>query len=216
MELKNKNIVAIIAHPDDETLGCGGLLSKASRLGAVCKVILPLKRSNERLPDNWNIEIEQFKEACNQLGAIPVILDELVRDDTSTNNIQKISKLINDHIDWADIILCHWKGDVHYAHRAIADAVELATRPFRNAKTVLCFEVSTATDQGFENTFHPNCFVKLDETDVQNKKTAMAQYNSEIFTGRTPVDLECQMLYRGSQSGFKYAEAYTIVRFFIK
>ncbi len=80
----------------------------------------------------------------------------------------------------------------------------------------MCFEVATSTDQGFENSFSPNCFVYLEESDMQNKKLAMEFYNSEIFPGRTPDDLENQMQYRGSQSGSKYAEAYIIARYFIK
>lgn len=216
MEFKNKKIIALIAHPDDETLGCGGLLSKAARLGAECKVILPLKRSNERKVNSWQEEMNQFQHACKQLGVTPIVLNELIQDNLSAINIQKIADAIAEHIDWADIILCHWKNDAHHAHRAIANAVELATRPFRNAKTVLCFEIATSTDQGFENSFSPNCYVFLDELDMSNKKLAMGCYHSEIFPGRTPDDLENQMRYRGSQSGTKYAEAYIIARYFIK
>jgi LmbE family N-acetylglucosaminyl deacetylase len=215
MELKNKNIVAIIAHPDDETIGCGGFLSKASTLGAKCKVVLPLKRGNQRGINSWDDQLEHFKTACSHLGAIPIVTEKLVTDESAALSIQEISSSIMEYINWADIVLCHWKGDIHHAHQAVSRAVELATRPFRNPKTVLCFEIATSTDQGFENTFSPNCFVALDESDMLKKKLAMEQYDLEICPGRTPEDLEFQMRMRGSQSGNMYAEAFTIVRHFI-
>ena len=215
MDLKNKNIAAIIAHPDDETIGCGGLLSKASKLGAICKVVLPLRRADPRGVEHWQSLTKQFKLACKQLGAEPMITEDSVEDLTADMQTQQIYKLISDSIAWADIVLCHWRGDAHQAHHAISRAVELATRPFRNHKTVLCFEIPSSTDQAFTNTFSPNCFVHLDEFDMQRKKSAMKEYTTEIVAGRTPENLEYLMRVRGAQIGVDYAEAYYIARHFI-
>ena len=160
--------------------------------------------------------MKHFESACKQLGVTPVVLDDLTTDNLASANISKIANAIEPYVKWADLVLTHWKGDTHHAHHAIVDAVELATRPFRNAKSVFCFEIATSTDQGFENNFDPNCYVYLDETDMRNKCLAMEHYVSEIFPGRTPADLECQMRYRGSQCGSELAEAYVVARFFIK
>ena len=37
--MKNNNILVVVAHPDDETLGCGASLYKAIKSGANVKVV---------------------------------------------------------------------------------------------------------------------------------------------------------------------------------
>jgi LmbE family N-acetylglucosaminyl deacetylase len=215
MELRNKNIVAIIAHPDDETIGCGGLLRKAADQNATCRVVLPIRRGDPRGIANWNCLMQQFNATCDLLGASAIITNETVEDLVAEINIHKIFSLIQGHIEWADIVLTHWHGDSHQAHRAVSRATEIATRPFRTQKTVLCFEIPTSTDQAFINTFSPNCFVTLSEHEMTKKKIAMGLYESEIVGGRTPFNLENQMRLRGSQAGTEFAEAYVIARHFI-
>lgn len=215
MDLKGKKILVVVAHPDDETIGCGGFLAKAVRAGAICSVVLPLQRSNQRTPDAWDVALLHFRRACEILGAKPIVLDDLLLDNTQALNVQVLAQSIDPYIASADLILTHWKGDLHHAHVAISKAVELCTRPFRNRKAVWCFEILTSTDQGFENTFSPNCFVSLSSDDVNQKMAAMSEYISEIFPGRTPEDLELHMRFRGRQAGTDWAESFYIARSFV-
>lgn len=216
MDLRNKSIVAVVAHPDDETIGCGGFLSKAVSQQANVKVVLPLKRADQRGITHWQSLLQQFSNACHRLGATPIVTPDPADDLVADLNIQKICNAIHPFIEEADIVLTHWHGDTHQAHRALARAVELSTRPFRNPKTVLCFEVATSTDQGFVNSFSPNFYVSLSEKDMTNKKLAMAEYKTEIIAGRTPENLEIQMRLRGSQMNSAYAEAFVIARYFLQ
>ena len=75
MDFKNRNILVVVAHPDDELLGLGATIHKLIKEHN-CKVTAVIlgegitSRSNERDPEKWSEELKthrlNIEEARNE------------------------------------------------------------------------------------------------------------------------------------------------------
>lgn len=215
MDLAGRKLLVVIAHPDDETIGCGGTISRAVREGSTCRVVLPVRRGDPRGLQHWESILGHFRSACRELGAQAVVTEESVVDLWADTQVEQLRAGIEPHVEWADLVLTHAAGDVHQAHRAVSRAVEIATRPFRRRRSVAFFEVASSTDQAYVDTFRPDLFVVLEEEDVACKGRAMGMYPTEAALGRTPSDLRLRTMHRGLQIGVTHAEAFMVGRLFV-
>jgi LmbE family N-acetylglucosaminyl deacetylase len=207
-------VLAVVAHPDDETLGCGGWLARLADEGHRVRVFLPLRRSDPRGVAHWDELAESFLKACAVLDVDPVVGDPGMAEADADTDVRRLHSLVEPHVEEADMVLTHWYGDVHQVHRNVSRAVEIATRPFRRRRDVFLFEVPTSTDQSFEPAFRPQLHVVLEEEHVQRKVAAMACYRTEGAPGREPRDLERRAELRGAEIWVRYAEVFAVAREF--
>ncbi len=215
MALLADRLLCVIAHPDDETLGCGGTLARAADSGSEVRVLLPVRRTDLRGIAVWDELIEQFAAATKIVGAEAVIPVGQMTEEAAEADVKALHELVVPHVEWCETVITHWPHDVHQVHRQVARAVEIATRPFRRQRAVAFMEVATSTDQTWGQAFAPNLFVHLDEAHVQRKLDAMACYTSEGAPGRDSADLELQMRMRGRQIGAPAAEAFILARSYV-
>jgi LmbE family N-acetylglucosaminyl deacetylase len=211
-------VLVVVAHPDDEVLGCGGTIAKLADTGHDVRVLLTTRRCDPRGRRSWTHAVDAFERACLRLGATPALTEPLIDEVCAEPNVHHLHDAVVEHVEAADVIFTHWPGDVNQAHRGVARAVEIATRPFRRRRNVYLFEVPTSTDQAFARTFAPNAHVLLETGHCERKLEALEFYDFDGFSrdyGRRPEDVRRQAEARGAEAGTVYAEAFVVARQFL-
>jgi len=226
-----KKVLVIAAHPDDDILGCGGLISKYQSSGVVFKIVFIGEGSTCRFEDpacdEAQIDIEQRNLSASK--ALKFLKVENIEfnnlpcgrlDQTPIIVINKIiEKAIKDFIP--DTLLTHSPYDANNDHKIVFNAAIMATRPGakNHVKTLMSFEVLSSSEWTFIDTFKPNYFEELDENHIESKWQALSIYESEIKSypfPRSKEGVKALAMLRGMQSGFKFAEAFHLIRMFQK
>ena len=231
MDFKNKRILVVAAHPDDELLGCGGGLYKlVNDYKCQIKVIILgegiTARDNARDVDGRKDELSEHR-ACIEAAQKSIGYQELGIYQFPDNRFDSVDlldliKVIENEKrtfspDW---IFTHHGGDLNIDHRKTFEAVLTATRPLPGEKVVgvLSFETFSATEWSFgldTQGFRPNFFIHFDEKAMKAKQAAMAAYKFEIRDYPHPRSLKSLEYFaraNGSKVGHEFAEGYVLVR----
>jgi LmbE family N-acetylglucosaminyl deacetylase len=220
--------LVIVAHPDDEVLGCGGLIAKLTSQGREIRVVFIAEGTSCRYNKDSIQGIKTEIERRNQCGV--KAMDILKVSNYHFYNfpcgrldkepIIDIAKLIEREIsDYKPTtILTHSRNDVHNDHKVIFRAVLQATRPVGNVvKNLLSFEILSSTEWNYTETFKPNVFIDITST-ISIKINAMHCYFTEQPQHPHPRSdrvIKGLATMRGSQSGVEYAEGFEVIRLFL-
>ena len=229
--LKNKRILVVVAHPDDELLGLGGTLNKiVNDYNTFIRVVILgeglTSRSNQRNTKKWNKELEKhrrnIKMAQKAIGYQELSLHQIADNRFDSVDLLDIVKLIeNEKAKFIpDYIFTHHGGDVNIDHQRTFEAVITATRPMEHETTkgIFSFETPSGTEWRASTDPHhfiPNIFVELSEENVQAKIKGMECYEFEKRAyphPRSPEALHIVSQKNGIQVGFHLAEAFMLVR----
>ena len=212
------NILIVIAHPDDETLGMGGTIAKYAKDNEICVLIL-----TEGVTARYSREIikKQRKDAINagkMLGVKEMLFAGLPDQQLDTMPLIKIIEPISEIIRKIkpEIVYTHYWQDINQDHKKVFEATMIATRPFKGSsiKKVLCFETPSSTEWAFPYTFSPNVFEDISPT-LETKIKAFTAYKREKKASphpRTPESITHLARLRGAQVGLNAAEAFALVR----
>lgn len=223
-ENKSKVVLVVVAHTDDETLGCGGTIARHVRNGDKVYGVSMTDGVGARETEDSE-EIKKRTQAS--INASKILGLEWLEGGTFPDNAMDTAGLLNvaKLIDRAKkltkptIVYTHSSADLNIDHRIVSQATLAAFRPHPSEvwEEIRTFEVASATDYGHKSItkeFTPNLYVDISET-WQTKLAALKEYRMEMRQPphtRSFEGLENLARYRGNQVGLPYAEAFEIIR----
>lgn len=191
------------AHPDDIELGCGALIHHIAPHTDVLCVTLS---DNQKNPLLKNV-VDEHRKSMAVLG-VPeksVVVGEFttrIFHEARQEILEYFLKLRKDF--QPDVIFVHSKADVHQDHNTMT---EEALRAFRGI-TLLGFDVLRSSYG-----FFPHFLVEVNQTDVEAKLEALAQYKTYADKYYFESELlRATMIRHGALAERPFAEGFDILR----
>jgi len=202
----------LVAHADDETLGCGGLIQKLIKKGWYTRVVV---LSNGVLDVRGKIEDNRpgLQAACEILG-----VSELKQMDFKDQRFDQVpmADLANSVVQLGltpDLIVTHVDTDLNMDHRLTCEVAKILGRPKQKPVSIIGCEIpSTSFWNG--GPFPANYYVDITD-EIEAKILAFKQYENELQKFPHPWSergLKLLAEYHGMQCGLRYAEAFSIIR----
>jgi N-acetylglucosamine malate deacetylase 1 len=178
-------VLVIAAHPDDEVLGPGGTLIRHFKAGDEIRAVIVCSAQSIRYREDEHDQPGDAQRASHYLGARTVGLgfpDQRLDAGSNLELIQALEREIQEFRP--DVVYTHHWGDVNADHVRIAEAVDVATRPFAApwVQRVYAFHTPSSTEwtaSQRDRPFAPNVFSDITQ-ELDRKLDAMRCYQSEL------------------------------------
>jgi len=217
-----KKALIIVAHPDDEVIGVGGTILKLrEEYGYDVHIEF---MTTKKFDKKWE-SVEAVSEILETSYNVPSwstygeLLYPLTLDgEPITNLVDYIEPIIKEHNP--EVIFTHHIGDLNQDHRAVAEAVMIATRPYPGqvVKRLYSFDTASSTEWSFGefNKFEPNVFMDI-SIYVNIKHKALEIYKEEIKDLEFPhprsiESIEMNNKLKGSVVGLSSVETFRLIR----
>ncbi|MCY2686959.1 PIG-L deacetylase family protein [Salinimicrobium sp. TH3] len=230
--LRNKRILVVVAHPDDELLGLGATMHKLiHEYSCVIRAVILgegiTSRSEKRDPEKWQNELKihrmNIESARKAIGYDSVGVYDFPDNRFDTVALLDIIKTVEKEKQQfhPEVIFTHHRGDVNIDHQRTFEAVITACRPLEEEKVkiIISFETPSGTEwiapSDHAKQFIPNLFFEVSEEAVNAKIKGMESYEFEKRAyphPRSPEALRIQAQRWGVVVGKSFAEAFSIVR----
>jgi len=202
----------ISAHPDDEILGCGGVIAKEAS-----SVLILTNGADDRYDEETiKKHLKNAKKANELIGTKELFIENLPNQKLDMIELIKIVQIIEKYIKKIKPkrVFTHSLKDLNLDHKIVAQATITATRslPDSFVEEVLSYYIPSSSEWQFSENFKPNYFIEID---IEKKLKAMQIYDTELRVYPHPRSLKGIKVvseFFGIQAGVKSAEAFELIR----
>lgn len=211
-------VLVFAPHPDDEILGCGGMMTKHIARGddvyvciATCSKVEKYKVMNEGYARKVHAAMGVKDTFFLNFPTV-----ELTHVDTREFNgaIDDVVKNVQ-----PETVYLPFYGDMHTDHAMVSGAAMVALRPLAApyVKNIYMFETLSETGWNYpsaEKAFIPNVFSDVSDY-IETKVDAMNMYETKVQKDphpRSPEGIRALARFRGGTIGVNYAEAFMCIR----
>jgi len=235
MKLEKERLLVISPHPDDEVLGCGGLINKIKRNGGSVFIQFMTLNAYDKIgggkvkKEIWKKELEKtvkflkiddydFSPFIDKMRYLDMEPQADLIDYLELSSKLSISKLK------PTIVAIPTIFSNHQDHIQIYKISISALRPHPQKTNYLPkFVISYESPEYYFwspyiefGNFSPNFYVPLTSTEIKIKTKALSIYKSQLYKGKRDFDKVISLAkIRGSEVGVDFAEAFHIHRMFI-
>lgn len=216
-------VLIVVAHADDEVLGCGGTIAKHVAAGDQVSVVIMTDGVLSRILSGKSDQDERENATFNAMKILGVgNFYQLMFPDNQMDSVSLLSitqALENIISDIAPaVVYTHFAHDLNIDHRLTLKAVMIACRPqiTSSVKKILSFEVLSSTEWNSSSsfTFIPQYVVNISSF-WEKKLAALKCYDLEMRDyphSRSYECVEALAVLRGASNGFNKAEAFFVER----
>lgn len=223
-------VLVVVAHPDDEVLGCGGTMARLAQEGRSVHLLVLADgvgarhvdgHTDARVMDEQRRRRAALAAASQVLGVQSVDTADFPDNRMDTVAVLDVARRVEQSIaaHRPTMVLTHHAGDVNQDHRRTHEAVIAACRPQPDhpVDTLLFFEVASSTEwqvPGAAPVFQPSWFVDTSST-ITKQLEALSCYAEELRPWphpRSAEALRARAAWRGATVGVEAAEAFMLGR----
>ena len=218
------NVLIVVAHPDDEVLGCGALASSLAEAGTPVRACILSGEASARAgrPEDGELTADTLR-AQEVLGLAPPFLGSFPNIALNTVAQLALVQFIEQAIreTQATVLFTHHPSDLNDDHAHVARACAAAARLWQRGAAVppldglFHMETLSSTEWAPAHValpFTPDTFAPVTEAHLARKLAALACYRGVMRPSPHPRSEESVLALatlRGGQCGARWAEAFS-------